>query len=291
MKIYLELPQESRGIARVRDNLIKYLPPGATVVKDRKQADLIIFHVIGRHDMVGKQVESAISRGQRYAMIQYCLRSTMQPHTKEWIGMWSGAECVWSYYDLNELRKEDGGQMSDNFYHAPLGIDPAFANFKPDDHSISRSDLILATSQGYLVESARECVLATQYVHDSMIYLGRELNKEGVSCFDGVDDKELASLYSYCKYVSGLRRIEGFELPVIEGLSCGARPIVFDQPHYRKWFKDFAVFIPENDRESTIYSLIDVFMGKYKPVTQDEVDHARQVFNWQTIITNFYNKL
>lgn len=289
MKVYLELPQESRGIGRVRDNLKKYLPDGYTVVLDRKQADLIIFHVIGRHDMVEKQVQKAISRGQKYAMIQYCLRSTMQPSTKEWIDMWAGAECVWSYYDLNQLCDEDGGKMSNNFYHAPLGIDPAFKNFEPKLKP--KTNVILATSQGYLVESARECVLATQGVGGSMVYLGSELGKNGVTCFTGISDKQLARLYGSCFYVSGLRRIEGFELPVVEGLSCGARPIVFDQPHYRKWFGDFAIFIPENDRESTIYSLVDVFSNTYRPVTQNEIDHARSIFDWGSIITNFYKKI
>ena len=88
--------------------------------------------------------------------------------------------------------------------------------------------------------------------------------------------------------MSGLRRIEGFELPAAEGLLCGARPIMFDRPHYRDWFNKWAIFIPEGNREEVLQSLIDVFQQEYRPVTLEEIAEARQLFDWQSIINGFW---
>ena len=101
----------------------------------------------------------------------------------------------------------------------------------------------------------------------------------------------MADYFSQCQFVSGLRRIEGFELPVLEGALCGARPIVFDQPHYKHWFKDFAVFIGEGSREEVIDSLESVFRIGAIPVSENEKALIRERFNWYKIIRGFWERI
>jgi hypothetical protein len=292
MKVYLELPVKSRGIGRVRDALVKYAPPSVQITQNKLEANLIIFHVVGRHDRVASEVYEAVERGQQYAIIQYCLRSTMQPSTIYWVGLWNKAKIVWSYYNLPQLCIDDKIRIPPfnppNFYYAPLGIDSTI--FK--EYKYPKSFKIFACSQHALSEGARECAFAVKRVGGKMIFLGHELRRgDDIKCIKGMSDEQLAEIYSQCEYVSGLRRVEGFELPVIEGLMCGARPIVFDRPEMRQWFNEFAIFIPETSREQVIDTLEKIFKEKATPVTKQEIALAKERFNWSIIIKGFWDRL
>lgn len=298
MKIYLEPETNSRGIMRVRDALEKYMPKGFETVQKAEDSDLEIIHVFGRHDAIERRVRRLQSKNKPYAMIQYCLRSTMHPSTHDWISMWEKAKVVWSYYNLPELCREDemGDSLGDgsyiipgfSFYHAPLGVDAdVFVETKAP-----KKFMIAACSQHALAEGARECAFAVKRVGGSMFFLGHELRRgPDIVCKDNLSDEEVAQYFSQCQYISGLRRVEGFELPVIEGALCGARPIVYDKPHYQEWFGDFAVFIPEGPRDSVINRLEQIFTDDVSPVTEEEKEMIRDRFSWSKIINGFYNKL
>ena len=88
----------------------------------------------------------------------------------------------------------------------------------------------------YNKECKNEILLAAEGLGKKVFQLGSGENTDTITYSNNADDKTLAKYYSQCEFVSGLRRIEGFELPVIEGLLCGARPICFDIPDYRHWF-------------------------------------------------------
>mgnify|MGYP001592084341 CR=1 FL=1 len=291
MKIFLEPTTDSRGVMRVRDALVRYKPKNVEIVSSPSECDLAVVHVYGRHSSTEKQIASLKKAGKRYAMIQYALRSTMRPSTKDWIDMWKGAEVVWSYYNLKELAIEDNVSGNFLFYYAPLGVDPkVFKETKQE-----RKFIVMASSQHALAEGARECAFAAKAVRKPMFFLGHELRRgSDIICKTGISDEELANYYSKTTWVSGLRRVEGFELPVIEGLLCGARPIVFDRPHYRHWFDKLAVHIPEEPREKVIENLTGMFqMADIVPptVTEEEKAIVRERFNWQTIMKGFYGQL
>lgn len=295
MKVYLELPTESRGIRRVRDALVKYAPPSVEVVQRPQDADLEIIHVIGRHDSVKARIDALRVKNKPYAMIQYCLRSTMNPKVQDWIDMWKGATLVWSYYNLAEMYVQDYRETPDqlpfHFFYAPLGVDGEVftdMNFYADPPEF----VIGASSQHALSESARECAFAAKEVGRKMFFLGHELRRgKDIVCETNLTDEELAQRYSECEFVSGLRRFEGFELPVVEGLLCGARPIVFDRPEMRHWFGEFAEFIPEESREKVIESLVKLFKKGANPVSEAEKAIARVRFNWDIIIRGFWLKV
>lgn len=292
MKVYLEPTRRDRGLNRVREALVKYAPPTVKIVDRPELADLEILHIIGRNDQLKKYIEKIKDSGRRYAMIQYVLRSTQKPNTKDWLEMWQNAQVVWSYYHLPSLMEEDellpAYSESFNFYYSPLGVDSQIFTERPQ----KRQFAILANSHSYLTESVRECVLAAQEVKQKAIFLGgKESSIEPYLGIRNISDDELADYYSQCRFVSGLRRLEGFEFPVLEGALCGARPIVFDKPHYRKWFSKFAILIPEKPREGVIRELVGVFRDEYYPVTKEEKRYIKENFDWEEIIRDFWGKI
>ncbi len=283
MKVYLQPPRvNSLSLKRVARALTQYKPDWVEIVDSEADADLVVLHVIGRQDQILKQA----AKTKSYAVIQYAIRSTMRPETEGWIPLWQNAKLVWSYYDLPYLCYEDGSSHWFPFYHAPLGVDERFIAEERD-----REFRIMTSGQSYLTESVRECIIAARETDGLIFHLGDELNQEKTFCMTGIPDGALIDVYSRCQYVSGLRRIEGFELPAAEGLLCGARPIMFDKPHYGQWFSDFAIFIPENSRQEVIQSLKNVFLSEYVPVSQEEIEAARKLFNWKTIVEGFWKGL
>jgi len=289
MKVYLQPDTTSRGIMRVVDALIKYAPPSVEIVSAPEEAELEIIHAWGRVESLGKRIAKIRSEGRKYAMIQYAIRSTMRPHTKDWIDLWGKAKVVWSYYNLSHLADEDFVSGDFNFYYAPLGVDEKMFH-KLD--ILGERYKIMATSQHALAESVRECAFATKRVGGRMLFVGHELRRgPDIVCKSHLFDEELAREYSLCDYVSGLRRTEGFELPVIEGAMCGAKPIVFDQPHYRKWFNEFAIFIPETDRAGVIDNLERIFQQARKQITDSQLNIIRDRFNWSRIINGFWKEV
>ena len=126
MKVYCEVPPNlSKAMDRVVFALKNHTPPGVDFVGREEGADLVILHVIGYPETVDA-IQRILNRGQQYAMIQYCMRSTQRPHTRDWLDLWSSAKLVWSYYDLYAMLCDDGNPARFNFYCSPLGTDPIF---------------------------------------------------------------------------------------------------------------------------------------------------------------------
>ena len=285
MKVFTRTHKKGdRGMRRVVAALEAHAPKTIEIVGNMDDAELVILHVIGRCNRMTELSDRLRRLGKKYAVIQYAIRSTKTPHTSEWLPLWKHAALVWSYYNLRALCQEDGTQADFTFHHAPLGTDFY--------HGHERKKYMIATSGlSYLTESVRECVIAAGRSGKKVFHVGPAIGHH-IECSNGMSDEDLMKKYAQCEYVSGLRRIEGFEFPVIEGLMCGAKPIVFDKPHYRHWFHDLAIFIPEGPREQVIESLRTLFRaGAYPPVMEKDKDVVRERFDWGKIIHGFYSSL
>ena len=286
-RVYLE-PEEwmSLGIKRVAQALRRYAPDSVQIVQEPASADLHIVHMVG-----DGQRKHWLEPQYEYAVIQYCLRTTELPDTKDWIRVWEGARAVWSYYDLCGKIIEDG-HTTDNkikFYFAPLGVDTGV--FRPS--MPMRKRYVIGTS-GYIAETegVKECLAVSNRLDKTMLHLGPNLNiGNGVVYISNCSDMVLADFWSQCSFIAGLRRIEGFELPVVEGLMCGARPIVFDAPHYKNWFVEFAEFIPEASPEETIENLYAIMSKPVRAVTRAEQSQAADMFDWEVLTAGFWEAI
>lgn len=291
MRVCLAVPYGlSRAMARVARALVMHAPPGVQFVDTHDTADLSVLHVIGYDDALDPLVARIRVNGGRYAAIQYCLRTTQRPSTEGWRQFWAGAETVWSYYDLAALVREDGGGPIDfNFYHAPIGLDSWVFHTVPPRPERPYAFM----TSGYVgeTECAFEVAEAVRRVDGLHFHLGptlRGLDPLVTRCELGLTDDQLASMYRLSRYVAGLRRVEGFELPVIEGLACGARPVVFDRPHYRYWFEPWAEFIPEGSWDEVVGALERLLRGPARPVTATEAAIATAAFDWARIAPEFW---
>jgi hypothetical protein len=228
-----------------------------------------------------------LAQNKKYAIIQLNLKITSNPNPGAWMPIWEKAELVWSYFDLPEECNKDNTAANFKFYHAPLGVESeVFKETKSE-----RNFLIASTGSGraWNKECKNEVLLAASGFGKKVFQLGPGENTDIITYSNDMDDKTLAKYYSQCEFVSGLRRIEGFELPVIEGLLCGTRPICFDKPDYRRWFNKLAEFIPEDARIHE--SVRKIFAKGAKPVSGQEKEYVKTRFNWETILRDFWGKI
>lgn len=289
MKVFVK-PQA--GLSRAMDRVARALvisTPAVEEVDLEEDADFVLIHAIGFPETV-EAVERCKARGQKVAIAQYCLRTTQKPNVADWLPLWQSVDLVWSYYDLKQLAHDDGVSLFGvNFYHSPLGVDSSvFFQFACPPY-------YLILTSGYVAksESVDDVNRAVKLIGGRQCHLGPKLDlpyPDVVNFHHEISDTSLSSVYNSCAFVSGLRKVEGFELPAAEGLLCGARPLLFDRPHYRKWFGDFGVFIPEVEGSQLAIEIAHA-LGQYRPVTLEERKVAADLFSWPRIAAGFWSAL
>jgi D-inositol-3-phosphate glycosyltransferase len=284
MRVYVK-PQ--KGLSKAMDRIAKGLTEGIdsiTAVEDISEAEVVLIHTIGYPETVDA-IARCKMRKQKIVLAQYCLRTTQEPKTTAWIPLWRECDVVWSYYDLPSLCGEDGCDWPSNvqFVMTPLGCDPNVFYPIPGLEGVKKTYLIASSGYVQQTECLAEINRAVDLNSGQQFHLGPNLGMPNCYWQNGLDDYTLCSFYNSCQYVAGLRRIEGYEMPVVEGLLCGARPIVFDRPHYRRWFNEFAVFIPEGTVREVTQALTAVLAQPAQPVTLAERQLALRRFSWPTI--------
>ena len=287
MKVYAEIEEVlGIGLHRVQYEIQHYSPPGIEFVDSIEEADLQIVPVIGLGSL-------EFIKHPNHILLQYCYMTAERQDPEFWLPIFQKAKMVFSYYNLPSYV----GSNDFNFLHSPLGVDMEV--FQDRKLSIVPRDFIVATS-GYepFGEAIKECYQAARILKKKVFHLGPGLDHDrfqpwvgaGFVAHSGISDTDLARMYSRSKYVSGLRFGEGFELPVIEGLACGARPICFDLPVYRQWFNDFAVFVPHIRDDDLMYALVEIF-NTDRPVTEEELQICKERFSWEVVMQKFWERV
>ncbi|HXU05424.1 MAG TPA: hypothetical protein VN903_30910, partial [Polyangia bacterium] len=180
--VAVDPPRLGQALHRVARALATYAPPEVQIVESPDDADLVVCHLIGWAHW--EDLRSRMRGDQRYAVVQYCLRTTERPNADNWWWPWANADVVWSYYDLTRL-------MVGNFYHAPLGIDPAFVPCgcgKP----------YLVGTSGYVdgMEAISEWSDVCQATGRAQFHLGPHLGLPGsVTYANGLTDAQLAKAW------------------------------------------------------------------------------------------------
>lgn len=292
MRAYVDTHIQARGIGRVVAALRAHAHESGVTVVDRKEdADLVVHHVVGEQNFddvpIWQRVAQDHENGRRAAMVQYCVRSAgSQPF---WSELWGMSAVVWSYLPIPEqpwpVRR----------YRAPLGIAPPFLQDQP----ARRRDVGVVTT-GYVAgpgaEAIEEVAQAAARAGLAVIHVGpypermRKPPPGRFGCLFGITDADLAGLYRRARFVSGLRHVEGFELPAVEGLSCGARPIMFDREDARTWHGDAARYVPEGDGAPLVEALEALLRAPYEPVCREDVEDARIRFDWARIVRGFWSR-
>ncbi len=268
----------SRAMLRVAAALTQHAPVGVQIVDSEAEADIIIRHVIGPEKPIDKN----------YVVIQYC-GSQVPGMFQE---LWACARLVWSYYDLR-------GQIPDTtpFFFAPLGVDEVFSANAKLGNTRTIGLITSGYSTGPLQEAIEEAVFACEATGQSFVHIGPG-TIEGMTRYPktwntqlNIPDAQLVQLYRNAKRVSGLRHIEGFELPALEGLLQGARPVLFDRKDMRMWYDGLAEFVPECSGPELEERLTQLFKTEPTPVTPEERDRVIRQFDWSKIVANFWDAI
>lgn len=276
----------SMAMVRISNALKRYAPAHVTFVNDESQADLVVMYVIG-FDYVAHATRLK-AEGKSYAVVQCCVESTENTVQSEWWEFWEQAELVWSYLQLKQ------STHGFNFMYAPLGLDDAFV----EQPLITPPRRNLIVTSGYVTGQSAESIAE---VWEAANRLNIEAVHVGPPTVEGMSqprnwrsiqptDTELAKLYRVARWVSGLRRKEGFELFAAEAAACGAVPIVFNQPSQCDWYCGIAEFVDDCGGEELVERLCDVFTH-YQPARSYMIDEAKQRFSWERVCTQFWRQL
>jgi len=280
MKIYFARP-ESRAVGRVITNLERYLPAGNTIVPDMDEADLVVLHVAGKNIHTTEAAQRILAQGKQYAVIQYAFLTTRNKDPNDWKKLWDGAKVVWSYYDLSAYITR--------FYHAPIAADQDLFFRTNDEKKYTVGTL--GDDGSYRIECFGEVHLAAFQVGGNVAHVGNLIGTySNVDRLANISDDELRTFYNRCNWFSALRRVEGFEMGVVESLLCGTRPIVFDNPNYRRWFDGLVKFISEKSVGNILSELRNVLRETPQPVTDEEIEEVKRRFDWNKIITGFWER-
>ena len=279
MKVFAEVLPRTLGHVMHRANaeLRRHAPDGVEFVDDVDDADLQILDVIGTGSL-------EYLAHPDHVLLQHCYLTTETQDPGYWLPRFRGARLVMSTYDLHALTGADDFAL----YRAPFGVDATV--FRPRD--VPRGAAIMTSGHDANGEAIRECYDAARSCGLDVLHLGRDFAYgPRFRAYEGVGDEDLARLYSSCRWVSGLRRGEGFELPVVEGLACGARPICFDTPSYRHWFGDNAVFVPEIEPRALTRALREVLAAPPEPVGEAEREDVVRRFDWAETFGGLWSRL
>lgn len=291
LKVWFDVhnPRLGQVMHRITREYKRHAPTAhVEFVSTPNDADVVVSHIIG-HPCVTRTV----GYNKPFALMQHCFVTASgsgkrQGAAADFEGLWHMALFTSSYLDL-------AAAGCPRALRLPWGADPDVFRIPTP---IPPRD-ILAFTHGYSnADEPIEPMLLAATVDAG----GRAAHLGGlcytpeprIDRYVDQQDSELAHLYARSKYVSALRYGEGFEVPGVEGLLCGARPVCFDLPVYRHWYGSLADYIPARTRhepDAVRADLAALFRGPYRAVTAIERRHAIERYSWNTTAREFWRVL
>jgi len=278
---------------RIAQAITATAPPWAVVLQEPDRADVQVLQVGTLDARTG-------IKAPRYAVVQHAHRYEHQQGERApivvplgfnpWEALWSKALAVWSPVDVAGALAKCSKAVP---FIAPFGVD--FGVFRP--HGMARDVGIVTSGHSNISEAIQEPAAAAFKCGLTTVHLGpwevAGLNAAmpGRSIVNSLTDNELAALYSRAKWVSGLRYYEGFELPVLEGLACGARPLAFDTPDNRMAYQDHAVYLPVCEGEPLVQALAAIMAAEPQPVDESELQAVQARYDWERLARGYWGAL
>lgn len=293
ISVYIDRDTRRLKQVRIAQALTATAPPWVKVVQDVATADLQVVQVSTLNARLN-------IRAPRYAVVQHALvyehkgggreHIKVPPGFNPWEALWARALAVWCPADIAAALQRCSRA---EYFHAPFGVD--LGVFKPS--GVPRDVGIVTTGFSNHYEAIAEAAGAAHQCGLTSVHLGpwevdgMAATLSGRSVVNSLTDNELAALYSRAHWVSGLRYYEGFELPVLEGLACGARPLAFDTPDNRAYYGIHAVYVPVSQGEELVQRLADVMAAPPPPVNDAELEAVSARYGWEQLANGYWAAL
>jgi hypothetical protein len=249
------------------------------------EADVELIHYVG----YGEALESYRKcKNKPYICFMHCTGDALEPEITTPVvkSFLQNAVFIYTFHPLDKYI--DGL----NLMIGPWGVDstlfhPCRAIKPPLKYSILSTGYVAET------EAISEIYQAVKACNGRMAHVGHNFKYGNLyDHYEGVSDERMINLYQNSVFTSGLRRTSGFELPVLEGMCCGSRPIIFDNEYYTKFFSDFAITIPESDTKTVTDALYNIFTGTINYPTDTEIANVASKFDWKVVFgREFWNNL
>jgi len=161
----------------------------------------------------------------------------------------------------------------------PFGVDPAFTPGGPGPH-----DYALLVGAVQERKNPLAALAAAEAVGLPLVVAGpakdadlaRELKRRGARVTGYVPQDELIELYRGAACVLQTSRYEGFGLPVLEAMACGAPVVAVDEPALREVGGDAAIYASE----AGLADAIRQALGEREQRRASGIARAR-LFSWE----------
>uniref|UniRef100_A0A6M3KT66 Putative glycosyltransferase n=1 Tax=viral metagenome TaxID=1070528 RepID=A0A6M3KT66_9ZZZZ len=267
-------------------NFVRYAPSDIEFVDDFESADLQIVDITRLSDKHNIKCKN-------YIVNFHCKGEFSEENIMYYSDIFENAVMVYSHLDLKgEMTGSDKWTEKEfdkkiNFVCGPWGVDEDlfYTNGTPQ-----KAYTMLTTGAVAPTEAIAECLYACQSVKGKLLHVGPNMfpNAEGYLNTRNLTIREMCGSYSLSYYTNSMRRIEGFEKTFSEGVLSSSRPICFDTPLYRHWYKDIPEYVKEGTPEEIIKDLIDIFKKPYRPITDKEKQFVVDNFSWIKVSKNFW---
>jgi glycosyltransferase involved in cell wall biosynthesis len=262
-----------------RTNIMRYAPDNIQFVDDYRDAGIQILDIAKLADFNNLKCD-------KYIINFHCRGFASEEDIKDYLPYFKKAIAAYSHLDLRSELPE-----LTNFIRGPWGTNQRkFYEVRADRHAY----IIMNTGSIPETEGVYESVLAAKALGLKQFHTGPNLGIKTDSynvSKNFLNASQMRTAYSMCAYTSGMRRIEGFEKTVAEGLMCGSRPICFDTPLYRYWYGDLVEYVREGTKEETTLDLIKIFKSDYRFVTEKEKALVKQTFAWMHVAPLYWKNI
>ena len=269
-----------------RTNFMRYAPSDIEFVDDFENADLQIIDITRLSDKHNIKCKN-------YIALYHCRGEISEENIMYYADIFQNAQMVYSHLDLEgEMTGSDKWTVEEfkkriNFFRGPWGVDEdLFFNMSGNQKAYT----MLTTGAVAPTEAIAECLYACQAVKGKLLHIGPNMfqNAEGYLNTRNLTIREMSASYSLSYYTNAMRRIEGFEKVFSEGVLSSSRPICFDTPLYRHWYKDIPRYVKEGTPDEVIKDLIEIFKSPYKPITEEEKQFVIDNFSWIKVSKKFW---
>ncbi len=262
-----------KAFYRISEALHKYSPDWVEWVGSESNSEVNIIHEVGGGEI--KPIVDSLTSGKKTIIVQHTYYTSGYD---KWDELWEKANLTISFHNLPDYTNKNF-----NFLASPWGYEPSIFF----DKHFKKERAIFATGHVAETEHLHDVFLACQETNTTMYHTGEDFKWGGKYVhLPYMDNDKYSNLLNKVMYVSCLRDIEGFEMAGIEGLACGAIPIVLALPTYR-WYKKCALFI--DSAYNVKNQLVNILsMNNYLVNFREDFENT---FQWYYIITNIFNKI